>query len=153
MNKSNAPVWCALRASLCVFAFNFCAFAFFAFPLGAGAQGAGSASDKVPYFKIDYSYFCGLPNRYESRKCTLDGWNMNAREATRVWRLIGDSGFLTIKENDVERLEGGPQYNLSICTGAVTVSASWGGEHRPKALSPLISYLNEHAEVKKVGVK
>jgi hypothetical protein len=139
-NNSKALSWLTLVASLCLFAFS----------PQAGAEGTES---KVPYFKIDYSYFCGLPNRYESRKCSLDGWNMNAQEASKVWRLIGDSSLLAVKEKDVERLEGGPQYSLSVCTGAVTVSVNWGGEHRPKSLSPLISYMEEHAEVKKVGIK
>jgi hypothetical protein len=125
----------------------------FAFPLLAEAQGTSGSGNKVPYFKIDYSYFCGLPNRYESRKCSLDGWKMNGQEAAKIWRLINDSGVLAVKEQDVERLEGGSQYNLSVCTGAVTISVNWGGDHRPIAFSPLISYLDDHAEVKKVGTK
>lgn len=143
LNNSKTLSWLALLASLCVFAL----------PLQAEAQGSTGTSSKVPYFKIDYKYFCGLPNRYESRQCTIDGWSITAPEAAKVWRLIGDSGVLAIKEKDVERLEGGPQYTLSVCTGAVTVSVNWGGEHRPKSFSPLISYLEEHAEVKKVGIK
>lgn len=143
LNNSKTLSWLALLASLCVLAL----------PLQAEAQGSSGTNSKVPYFKIDYKYFCGLPNRYESRQCAIDGWNITAPEAAKVWRLIGDSGVLAVKEKDVERLDGGPQYTLSICTGAVTVSVNWGGEHRPRAFSPLISYLEEHAEVKKVGIK
>lgn len=143
VSKSKAVPWLALVAGLCVFSF----------PLYAKAQGGSSTDSKVPYFKVDYKYFCGLPNRYESRNCTVDGWNIPPGEAAKVWRLIGDSGVLTVKEKDVERLEGGPAYSLSVCTGAVTVSVNWSGEHRPRSFSPLISYLEDHAEVKKVGIK
>ncbi len=99
------------------------------------------------HFRLDYSYFCGLPNRYTKKTYYLRSEDLSPADNTRVRNLVNNSGILTVGEKDVSVTDGGPCRTLSICTGSITRKISWTYEHAPSNLRKLADYLDSKSTV------
>lgn len=103
------------------------------------------ADDK--HFKLEYSYFCGLPNRYTRKTYWLRSEDLAPNDNTKVRNLVNNSGILTVSEKDVSMTDGGPCRTISICTGSITRKISWTYEHAPSNLRKLADYLDSKSTV------
>jgi len=98
-------------------------------------------------FRIDYSYFCGLPNRYTRKTFYLRSEDLNPQDNVKVRFLVNDSNILNLNEKDLSITDGGPCRTISLCTGSITKKVTWSYEHAPSKLRKLADYLDAKATV------
>ncbi|MDX2108540.1 MAG: hypothetical protein SFY67_19255 [Candidatus Melainabacteria bacterium] len=101
------------------------------------------------HFRIDYSYFCGLPNRYTRKTYFLRTEDLSPQDNQKVRSLVNDSNILNVNEKDLSITDGGPCRTISLCTGAITKKVSWSYDLAPANLRKLADYLDAKATVEK----
>lgn len=99
------------------------------------------------HFRIDYSYFCGLPNRYTRKTYFLRSEDLSPQDNLKVRSLLNDSNILNLSEKDLSMTDGGPCRTISLCTGAITKKVSWSYDLAPSKLRKLADYLDAKATV------
>lgn len=99
------------------------------------------------HFRIDYSYFCGLPNRYTRKTYYLRTEDLSPQDNQKVRSLVTNSDILNLNEKDLSVTEGGPCRTISLCTGAITKKVSWSYDLAPSKLRKLADYLDSKATV------
>ncbi len=119
--------------------------------LSTCAQDSNSGGPKVvaeeQHFRLEYSYFCGLPNKYTRKTCFLRSEELTPQDYIKVRNLVNDSGITTVNEKDLSITDGGPCRTVSLCTGSITKKVSWSYEHAPSKLRKLADYLDSKSTV------
>ncbi len=108
-------------------------------------QSKSIADDK--HFRIDYTYFCGLPNRYTRKTYFLRSEDLSPTDNTKVRSLVNESNILNVNEKDLSITDGGPCRTISLCTGSITKKVTWSYENAPSKLRKLADYLDSKATV------
>jgi hypothetical protein len=109
-----------------------------------GAQAADLDVD------VDFKYSSGNNPKQDIiiKNGEMHSKDMAYDDLTKLNDLITDSNVMTAKDSYFQVVDGGAVYEITVTQSGATKHFKWSPGHAPKAIKPLVQYLENRAQKK-----